>query len=408
MPKKIIIFILIIFITGIFASCNIFDWLYPDEDISGDVEDLIAKGDAALRSGNPSEAMKYYGEAIKKDSKSSEARWGYVKAYILTKNADLILIASKLVAGQDPASIISDSASTLMGMMNVIIDKLDPIAHGQCDGVIPSTDFGVNLNLMLAYMVRGFLMNGDSNSDENYFSITGAGGGDIFIFQNGELVYNPAVVDIEGLSETLTVTFDEVINSLSTQPHPSPLARSTVSNLLRTSHNIIEDLLYVYYVMGSSFSDFTGGMYALNNAVAGLAAGEVVEELKRELEDRYNEAREYLEGSEDDACSLNDDHFRIVGQDVNGYTNSCPENWYTKFTKSPWTNHSNPPNTTYAPGKTNLYRRFLNKSGDYFTTFGDAQFTNDLIFITDLTNTVSKIFRDIENSNLLKNLMGVQ
>jgi len=400
--------ILCVLIIGIFASCNIFDWLYPDEETSDNAEDLVAQGDAALQNGDVDKALECYKKAVDKDSKNSKARWGYVKAYILKKNVDLILIASKLTAGADPSSVISSSASSITNTMNNVIQYLDPIAHGQCDGAISSTSFEVNLNLMIAYMVRGFLKNGDSNADNIYFSIEGSGGGDLFIFKNGEITYNPNVANIESYQSDLENTFNSILASLKTSP-PSKISRSSVSNILYIAHNLTEDLLYVYKIMGSSFADFSGGMYALYNGIAGLSTEEVVEDLKKEMEKRYNEAKGYLDGADDDTANLSHDHLRIVGTNMIGDDGS--DNWYYNFNKSSWDTHSNPPTKSISDwyGKTNLYRRFLNKSGDYLTNpLNTSQFTNDLIFISDLTNTISKIFRDIEESNLLKNLIGIE
>jgi len=380
-------------------NCSIFDGLYPDETAEGDVETLIAKGDTELSKGNPYEAWINYDKAVQKAPRNSKARWGAAKSYILYKNADLILIASKIMGKQDPSTIISKGASSLVDTMSKVIFYLDPIAKGQCDEQISRYSVDINLNLMLAYLIRGFLKNGDKpNSDGNYFS-----NGDLFILQNGKLSYNTNVVKIEDYQKTLESSYEDIVNSLSQTP-PSSIPRSSVSNIIYIAHNITEDLLLIYYIMGSSFNDFSGGMFALNNATVSISGSEVVEELKKELQDRYNEFNGYLNGADIDTANLNNDHFRFVGTNMIGYSGS--PNWYDSFTNSDWSTHSNPPNTEYQPGKTNLYWRFLNRvSGNLLDEFPpDAQFTNELIFITDLTNCLSKLFRDIENANLLKNL----
>ncbi|MBN1898838.1 MAG: hypothetical protein JW827_08685 [Spirochaetes bacterium] len=392
MYKRNFMFLLLIMISLSFTSCgNIFDWFYPDEVTdSTDIEGLMASADAALQSGDFYTAWKTYKTVIDADTVNSRARWGYAQAYVLDQGVTLLVVASKFVAGEDPATVISPAATTLTNIMGQVAWALRPIARGQCDGVISASDFEINLNLMLAYMIQGFLRNGDKpNTDGSYFST-----GDLFLLQGGEFSYNTSVVDIGTYQSTIETSIAEISTALSSWPFT--VQRSTVSNLLVAAHNITEDLVFVYQIMITSFNDFNEAMYALNNGVAGLGSGQVMQDIQTEINDRYNEASGYLSGSYADTTNLNRDHMRVVGTNMYGF--SFTPNWFSSFSKSSWTNiHlSTPYNTTYALNKTNLFYRFDISSGD----FG----TNHLNYLIDVQSVISNILSDIENSNLLGNL----
>ncbi len=410
MTRKIIILAIISVLA--FSGCNIFGWLYPGGSTSGDTTELKLEGDIALQKGDLDTALDYYAKAVSADPKNSAARWGYVKTYILKNNVQLIMLASKFTGDQDPADIITAYASTLNTMMNEIINYAAPIVEGPSDGVISQYDINVNGTLMLAYFIRGFIGNADSNHDGNYFSALGPGGGDVMIFDNnGQFTYNANVVNIDSLQNSLESMYNDLSTSVS-DPSNNRLSRSVVSNIIVITHDLTEDLLYVYKIFGGSFNDFSKAVSALNNIAQGLPDTEVFTSFKSDIDARYQEMSSYLNGAEIDTSVLNYDHFMMVGYNMSGYSGGTPSKtyeWtdYANFNKTAFTNHT-PIATTYEPGKTNYLMRLNNHSGDYLTNAiaNYAQFTNDLNFLNELYNSVQDVFNDIANANMIKNLTG--
>ena len=411
MTRKVIIILIASLL--LFTGCNIFEWLYPDNINSEEASDLVSKGNTALQKGELKKAMDYFSKAVSVDSKNSEARWGYVQAYTLYNNVSLIMIASKISADEDPSQIITEFTPNLLDIMNVIISYLAPISEDKCDGVIPATDININGNLMLAYLIRGFLKNADSNGDGVYFSETGLGGGDVIIFDDsGNLTYNPNVVDIDNLQTQLDSLYSSLEKSVN-DPSNNRLGRDAVSNIIVVTHDLTESLAYVYKIFGSSFDDFTKAASALDKLAEGLPETEVFLQFKEEVDERYNQMAGYLQGADIDANHLNCDHYMMVGTNMSGYDGAEPPDrgyhWttYGNFNTTSFTTHS-PIATTYETGKTNYYMRLHNHSGDYLTNAiaNPQQFTNDLHFLKDLFLSVATVFTDIVNANLIKNISG--
>ncbi|MDD5065489.1 MAG: hypothetical protein PHF84_00445 [bacterium] len=405
MNRKFLIIMLTctVIIVGI-MSCSVFDGLYPDKDTgTTDAADLVEMGDIAMQKGEVAAATNYYARAVRADGRNSKARRGYARANILLNNANLIWLASKMSSGQDSdlPGLITASAGGFLGTMDVVIAYLGPISEGRCDGAVSAYDFEINMNLMLAYFIRGFLRNGDSNGDSIYFSTAGPGGGDLFIFDNGNLGYNPAVADITTLQNNIEGDLSAIESSL---PTMASIQRSTISNLIWQGHDINEALLLVYKTFGSSFVDFTGASSSLNKAVAGLTSGGVMDDIRNDINERYTEMSAYLTGADTDANNLNNDHVRIVGVNVPGYI-SDSVSWYASFSKSVWP-HAFVNSTDPRTGMTNLYYKFVRKPGDFFTNLASPQTAEDLKILQQTTNTMLQLMRDVENANLIKNLMG--
>lgn len=400
MKKQYILYICILLIL-IFTQCSIFDGLYPDKAVGNEsAQDLITLGDTALQNGNIDGALDYYSRAITASQGTSGlARKGYAKAYILKNNADLMFLGSQLSAGTGlPSSIVSSLTNT----MNTVINTLNPIGLGQCDSSVATTDFEVNVNLLLAFFIRGFMKPADSNGDGNYFAE-----GDILIFKNGSITYNENVVDIDTLQAELESSLQSVQDSLNALPSLIALDRSVISNTLQWSHNITEDLLLIYKIFGNSFSDFTKAMDALNRGITGLNVNNVLNDIKTEADKRYNEMNSYLNGSLADTTNLNNNHYRIVGQNMINFAHI--DHWYDNFIKSDWTTHVINQNTYIDNGITftNLNYKFSQNTGNFFTNNSTpTTFNEDLLFMQQLTNTLNKLIHDVENGNLLKNLMG--
>lgn len=180
----------IVCIAGL-IGCNIFSWTHS----AGSGEDatvLLADADSALASGDYAKAMEYYQKAIDADPANSKARYGYVNAYVKNSGLNIIEFAKsagnqKTIASAVPgltSNVVSAGGSFLIDdrtkpfgidmkkfedLAIVLVDKLDPIATGKCDGKVPATDPEVNLNLAFGYLLRGLFLifdppNGNSGS----------------------------------------------------------------------------------------------------------------------------------------------------------------------------------------------------------------------------------------------------
>jgi len=123
-------------------------------------------------------AESYFLQAIAGNPSSSQARWGYIQAYLLIKNADLLFMISSIYSKKN----IGTTFNTMMNppfslpiTMNTIITYLDDptysVVQGKADNIISPSDFSVNFNLMIAYFFAGLAKIGDSNGDSNYFQL---------------------------------------------------------------------------------------------------------------------------------------------------------------------------------------------------------------------------------------------
>lgn len=398
MARKLILIILLIGLAGMFVSCqkNVFSWLYPgkDDSVSSDtIDDYISAGDVQLQAGHADKALTIYESAIAKFPLSAVARQRACRAYLLYQgNIDLLMIASQFSSGSG-TGLISTIAANLMTIMNKIIGYLDDVSKGKCDSSILSTDFEVNVNLTFAYFIRGFGRNGDSNRDGNYFSTSGPGGGDIIIFSKNSLTYNTAIIDLASWQKSMTNLVKQFKTAQS-------LPKDSVLDILHPAHEIVEAMLLVYSVFGSSFPDFMEAASCFSRGMLGLSGDTAILDIKKEIDKQVAKMNDYLSGANLDAANLNRDHKRLVGLDA--YPGS-----YYDFVKSLWTDHTGAPNMIVADdsyanrlGAWNVHGATYDLSGTPPNNPADV----DYIFL--VINTVNQIIIDITESNLLKKLMG--
>jgi hypothetical protein len=151
------------------ANCNIFSIF----NISAGYDNLVAQGDAAYEDGDYQAAMDKYEAAIKANGRGSKARVGYVNALTRLHFVDVLWIAQELSGDMNKvqfATLINNSHVRLnvfssSGVFQETIDKLAPITAGRCDADFESDDISVNLQLAIAYLLRGVALVADSNRD---------------------------------------------------------------------------------------------------------------------------------------------------------------------------------------------------------------------------------------------------
>ncbi len=398
MRKTGILFLVVIFIGLSVSSCNIFDWLYPDTE-EVDVSESVSLGDSSLKSGNFKQAMEYYKKAYTADPDNSKARWGYAKAYILENNVDFLYFVSKILGTSESTNItsaVSDYAPKLENMATEIINVLSPVeSDSTWDGAISRYNFEVNFNLMLAYMLKGFLYLGDSNNNGKYFE--NVPNGDLLVVENGQFNYNQYVVDIEETMNAVSSTFE----TISSSSNPD-ISKTDFTNTFLAAHDLIENMLLIYSIAENTLGNFNKAMGALARAQRGLSQeNEMLQDLSKEIEDRVNEFQRYFEGAYTDTTNLNYDHRELVGVNCSNYNPSDPK-WYVNFVRSPFTSHTPDPGSLWGDLETNYTYPWPDPSTNA------TAFSNNVAYIERVGHYFETLLDHVENANLLKNLIGTE
>ena len=174
---------------GCAKSTNILGWAAPS---GGSAAALMADGNAKFAGGDWTGASKSFKAAVSANPADSEARYNYVKACCKAAGLDLSTFLKdfsnsngaltfngnpfKFSPGYTMSGgdfMLIDSTTSMFGMslsqleplIQLIIEYLDPIASGACDGVIPSNSVGLNLNLAFAHLLRGMFYVFDTGLD---------------------------------------------------------------------------------------------------------------------------------------------------------------------------------------------------------------------------------------------------
>ena len=171
------------------AGCNIFSWAHNNEGTSDNAEVQVANANSSLASGDYQKALDSYQAAVNADPKNSEARYGYIKAYIKDLGLDIAemsktysdenkSIAYTVIAFSGQASVKAElidpdkflpakigGLKKLEELGDKLWEMLGPIAEGQCDGKISAKNPEVNLNLALGYLLKAIFNIADNNHD---------------------------------------------------------------------------------------------------------------------------------------------------------------------------------------------------------------------------------------------------
>lgn len=151
-----------------FASCNnIWEWT-ADSD-SFDV--IMADGREALRAARYARAEELFRRAVELRPTHSEARYYCAKAAVLGADVDVFTLVQTLTdddSDEGPASTVfryeTGIANSIYRVNRVVLDNLEPIRRGSAtEGSFAGVD--VDLDLAVAYVLRGILRLRDTNGD---------------------------------------------------------------------------------------------------------------------------------------------------------------------------------------------------------------------------------------------------
>jgi len=147
-----------------FLGCNMFSDMHGDVE-SEDYKILLADGQAALNREEYSTAMTCFNKAIKVNSKSSEARWGYVQAYFGFQQVDRAEFIQEIfnkLQSEDWQEIEliklsvwnKDDYQALVDFFEIIISVLEPILQGETQGYYTSKNTTLNINSGFFYILQ--------------------------------------------------------------------------------------------------------------------------------------------------------------------------------------------------------------------------------------------------------------
>jgi hypothetical protein len=143
---------------------NLWEWTAPDG-----YDALLAEGRTALRDGRYDTAVEKLGDAVALEPGRGEARYYYAKATVLQADLDVFDLVQTLLDDADggaPAIFALDTplADRVYRVNHVVVDALLPIHEGAADGDgLGGAD--VDLDLAVAYTLRGILRLRDTNGD---------------------------------------------------------------------------------------------------------------------------------------------------------------------------------------------------------------------------------------------------
>ncbi len=150
------------------AGCNnIFEWTVDD----GSYPALMAEGRRAIQERNYDLAREKFAQAMELEPQSAEARYHFAKASVLAEDVDVFELVQTLTEddgdGPGGATEIFESeiptANAIYRVNAVVLDALEPIRHGQTFGDFADAD--VDLDLAIAYTLRGIFRLRDTNGD---------------------------------------------------------------------------------------------------------------------------------------------------------------------------------------------------------------------------------------------------
>jgi hypothetical protein len=153
---------------GAVAACNnILEWTVDSESF----EALMADGRQAIQEADYATAEEKFAAAVELRPENSEARFYVAKAAVLNGGVDVFSLVQTLTeeeTGQGGATEIFnfnlDTANSVYRVNRIVVANLEPIKNGEAtEGDFAVAD--VDLDLAVAYTLRGILRLRDTNGD---------------------------------------------------------------------------------------------------------------------------------------------------------------------------------------------------------------------------------------------------
>lgn len=201
-PVAMISALLVLSILMLLSCDNVFetDAENPNSDdiASMDYDELVTEGKSYFEAGEHDIALDYLTNAIAKKSTGSLARY-YAANVLLSRDfmGDIYWTVNVISTNTNNmfGAIIdlfnnADSNYSLSKTNNsfdTVLDYLDDIAEGNCDGVVSTNNIYLNINIMTVSLFKLLTSMMDSDSDGTY-----GGSGDLLGISNGSIAFNTA------------------------------------------------------------------------------------------------------------------------------------------------------------------------------------------------------------------------
>jgi hypothetical protein len=151
------------------AGCNMLGWTADDSSFDA----LMADGRAAIQASDYATAEAKFSAAADLRPQSADARYHLAKAAVLNAEVDVFSLVQTLTdASGDSGADVGASAifgydipiaNSIYRVNRTVLDALEPIRTGTTEG--PFSDANVDLDLAVAYTLRGILRLRDTNGD---------------------------------------------------------------------------------------------------------------------------------------------------------------------------------------------------------------------------------------------------
>lgn len=326
------------------AGCNIFSVF----NLSlGNYRSLVERAEAAYEAGDYRTAVDRYAEAIRVNPRGSKARVGYVNAYARLRMVDFLWLAQEFsrtnvsMADLLNRPQVRNNILGPQGLFPQTIEKLEPVVEGQCDNEVPSYDIAVNLQIGLAYLVRGLVRLSDSDGDGFYsttndFLVLGADGtprvNDAAFRRIDDLI---ALASTPSNGIGAVTGFGAVFSAVTNMSALTNLeggTNGTFRYYLQAWHDTAEALLDLLKNVDLNIRDLRNAYRALHRVVSPYSGEPLLRNVWGTLQRLNSELDEVVASLNTPATMLNDLHNDIVGTPA--YTGAV-----SSFRPSPFSDH---------------------------------------------------------------------
>jgi hypothetical protein len=202
---------------ALIGGCNIYEWAVDGESFDA----LMADGREAIQAADYARAQEKFAAAMEKRPTSADARYHLAKAAVLNTDVDVFALVQTLTNNTARDDGTDAGASGIFGLdlpvanaiyrVNaVVLDALQPIRTGATEG--PFSDANVDLDLAVAYTLRGILRLRDTNGD-NVIDASDLSVDDFGLDDQGDFtldgVQNVPPEDLNGMIDDLNGLLDD-------------------------------------------------------------------------------------------------------------------------------------------------------------------------------------------------------